>query len=236
MGNCFVTKLKESVNNDSLEYLNNLKIIVHSVSNPNANNFSIFVGTSSANTLNIIGDGHFTDGSFTEDRGKTAPTNANQKFANGNYTMLLPLTTITSIKAGSVDPWNVTDWQVDGLDYERLCLLNENTLTEIMFNTLDDLNRAIKHTKKVTIYSITAFSTTPVSLDPIFQQIITQEGRVDNFKFSAPYGSDFYGNGQLVRNVHLVSSSKYSVYNAADTTKLYDAEKVNGVWTYTLAE
>ena len=236
MENCLVTKLMSVVKNDNLDYLDFLRINVKSETTPDADDFSINVTTSPAAKLYIEGDGHFTDGTLTEDRGKEANTGTNLKFSNGNYVLKIPLMGITSLGVGSAQMINITKWQNRGLDYERLCKVNKDTLVEITFDDVNTLLACSKNMTNVTYFHLICYSV--VRLEPMLDAIVEADGRTANFSFEGNYLKDIYtpASGSFVRNIHVTSNTQYSVYNQADTELLYTAQKVNGVWTHTLAQ
>ena len=235
MENCLVTKLMSVVKNDNLEYLEFLRINVKNETTPDTDDFSINVTTSPAAKLYIEGDGHFTDGTLTQDRGKIADTGQNNKFSNGNYILKLPLTGITKLTTGSAQITNITKWQNGGLDYERLCKVNKDTLVEITFDDVNTLLACSKNMTNVTDFHLICYSV--VRLEPMLDAIVEADGRTANFSFEGNYLKDIYTtkSGNFLRKVHVTSNTQYSVYNAADTQLLYNAQKVNGVWTHTLA-
>ena len=236
MENCLVTQLKAAVQNDNLIYLDFLHINVQQEDNVNANDFSINVSTSTVSKLYIEGDGHFTDGTLTEDRGKEANTGTNLKFSNGNYVLKIPLMGITSLGVGSAQMINITKWQNRGLDYERLCKVNKDTLTQITFDDEEKLIACAPNMINVTVFNLICYSIK--RLEPILEAIVESSGRTVNFSFYGNKLRDIYtpASGNFMRNIHVTSNTQYSVYNQADTELLYTAQKVNGVWTHTLAQ
>lgn len=93
MGNCLVTKLKQSINSSDLEVFGKITYKVSTVANPTtstqvAPKFNLTEGQI---TLTIIGDGHFTDSTFTDDLGKTQIVSAGltRYLSNGDYLVVV---------------------------------------------------------------------------------------------------------------------------------------------------
>jgi hypothetical protein len=232
--NCLVTKLKSSVPGN-MDYLENLSFEVKAVTSPEAKNFGLYVGSSVQQNITIEGDGFFTDNTMETNLGKTARTGNNLKYSNGNYIVKLPLTGISALTVGSSDIPIMTDWTMDGLNYERLCSLNKDTLLKICYNNYQSLLDTIQYTKNVIEFSV--YNDAGIySMGAIFEKIVEQSGRTANFSYATINGNDFYGTTTGVRNIHIITpGTKFSVYNAANTQELFSAEKINGVWTYTRA-
>lgn len=85
--NCLVTKYKSTVQDDSLLRIGEMRVKVTSVDSPNAGTQSIKIITSAPVTLEIIGDGYFTDSTLSENKGKTISANGYSLiyFSNGNF-------------------------------------------------------------------------------------------------------------------------------------------------------
>lgn len=236
MENCLVTKLKATVNNNGLEYLDYLHINVHQVDNPNANNFSISVLTD-PNTKKMVttGSGHFTDGTLQEDRGKEARcSGSGQKFSNGNYQLLIPLTGIVNLGSGTGAPTSAADWQVDGLNYERLLKVNTDILTSVIFPSTSGVHDLMEYTKKVTNIS---FVEGEGNMQNLMAAMVDAPGRTSgDITFNFGSGSDIYSSGGATRKLkNVVPGTSFSVYNSAGTELLYTALKTGGVWQFTLA-
>ena len=78
MVKCLVTKLNGSTDNKELLKLGELRININKSSSPSGSNRSITIGVKSSATLEIVGDGYFTDITLSQNNGKT-------KVINGNY-------------------------------------------------------------------------------------------------------------------------------------------------------
>lgn len=85
--NCLVTKYKSTVQDDSLLRIGEMRVKVTSVDSPSAGTQSIKIITSAPVTLEIIGDGYFTDATLSENKGKTISVNGYSLiyFSNGNF-------------------------------------------------------------------------------------------------------------------------------------------------------
>lgn len=77
MNKCLVTKLNGSIDNKELLKLGELRININKSSNPSGSNRGITIGVVSSATLEIVGDGYFTDKSLAQDNGKTKVINGN---------------------------------------------------------------------------------------------------------------------------------------------------------------
>lgn len=236
MNNCLVTKLNAVVNNDELELLDRLHINVREVTEPDSNNYGILISRTPASRLFIEGSGYFTDSTRTQNLGKESYTGNKAYFSNGNYKITIPLTGITNISAGNLNAGALSDWQVEGLNYDRLCSLNSETLEKIMFKYSKDLERNIKHLTNVTWFGLVGYNEGQIDIQEYLNAIVEQSGRTSNFAFSVKKGKDAYSTGNFIRNIHIeTQNTKYTVYNSANTSLIYTAEKVSGVWQYTMA-
>lgn len=79
MGKCLVTKLKASANNTELPRLGEVRFSVSTISNPTKDSQTFSVNALEPITLEIIGDGFFTDNTLTNNKGKklSVPANVN---------------------------------------------------------------------------------------------------------------------------------------------------------------
>ncbi len=92
MGQCLITKLKGVVNDDSIRRIGELRIKVSRRDSPSSKSQSLNVQFSKEVTLEIIGDGYFTDSALSENQGKTktipaqsASESTNLYYSNGDY-------------------------------------------------------------------------------------------------------------------------------------------------------
>lgn len=121
MGNCLVTKLKQSINSNDLEVFGKITYKVSTVANPTTSTQVApkFKLTGGQITLTIIGDGHFTDSTFIDDLGKTQTVwaGATRYLSNGDYLLVVDKydTRITEqmfIPQGSACyPMNIADYK-----------------------------------------------------------------------------------------------------------------------------
>ena len=70
MNKCLVTKLNGSVSNDSILKIGEFRILVKKTKNPSQNTQYLSLSVSKASTIEIIGDGYFTDGNLSTNKGK----------------------------------------------------------------------------------------------------------------------------------------------------------------------
>lgn len=92
MAQCLITKLKGVVNDDSIMHLGELRIKVSSASEPTGKTQGLNVQFSKDVSLEIIGDGYFTDNTLSQNLGKTmkvtsqsASQSTNIYHSNGDY-------------------------------------------------------------------------------------------------------------------------------------------------------
>lgn len=87
MGKCLLTKLNGAVENDSLCKIGELRIHITSVDSPTTASQSISIGINAPISLEIIGDGYFTDSALSDNQGKTKALaqSGTVYFSNGNF-------------------------------------------------------------------------------------------------------------------------------------------------------
>lgn len=89
MGKCLITKLNDSVQNDSLLRIGEFSIKVSKVESPTADSQRFSVLNTKDCQLRIIGDGYFTNETLTENKGKVIDIAANAGtlvyYSNGDY-------------------------------------------------------------------------------------------------------------------------------------------------------
>ena len=71
MNKCLVTKLNGSVSNDSILKIGEFRILVKKTEKPNQNTQYFNLHVSKASTIEIIGDGYFTDENLSTNKGKS---------------------------------------------------------------------------------------------------------------------------------------------------------------------
>ena len=106
MGKCLVTKLNGSVNNDSLSKIGELRIHITSVDSPEEGTQSLKLGINAPVSLEIIGDGYFTDSTLSSNQGKTKSLDASGMiyFSNGNFDISISKKyVLTSINFGNTN-------------------------------------------------------------------------------------------------------------------------------------
>lgn len=98
MGNCIISKLGGSVNNDELLRLGDVRLVVDSLgdtyaSNPDAHKIKLnFESLEKSPSMEIIGDGYFTDSTMTQNLGKElifTSTNGTYYVSDGNYEIIV---------------------------------------------------------------------------------------------------------------------------------------------------
>lgn len=77
MNKCLVTKLNGSIDNKELLKLGELRININNSSNQSGGNREIKIGVKSSATLEIVGDGYFTDKTHAQNNGKIKVINGN---------------------------------------------------------------------------------------------------------------------------------------------------------------
>lgn len=246
---CFIQKLKSSVDNNDLQRLNYLVIKVSYEDSPNVNEHTLDiyykVGYTGNKTLQIVGDGFFTDSSLVTNLGKTAEavtanvssSQRNIRFSNGNYIILIPIDGLNCFNTPALGLTSVEGFW-DNLDYERLAIHNEE-IGKLAFRTEDDLielpDDVIKNIKSFKIVKKYNEKTDAYDAKALIEKIV-ETGITTSFSFYAS-SKDFYGTFNGHRNIHITTAgTSFSVYNEADTTVLYTAVKSGGKWTYTLVE
>ena len=92
MAQCLVTKLKGVVNDDTIMHLGEFRIKISRVETPTGKTQGLNVRVNKEVTLEIIGDGYFTDSTLVQNKGKvlkipasTAGIGTNIYYSNGDY-------------------------------------------------------------------------------------------------------------------------------------------------------
>lgn len=78
MAKCLVTKLNGSVDNNELLRLGEMRIKVESVESPTKDTQGFGVSFAEPTTVEIVGDGYFTDNTLTENKGKSMVVSSSQ--------------------------------------------------------------------------------------------------------------------------------------------------------------
>ena len=71
MGKCFITKLDGSTNNSSILRIGEMRIKFNKENNPTKSTQGFSVGSKNELTLNVVGNGYFTDETLTQNLGNT---------------------------------------------------------------------------------------------------------------------------------------------------------------------
>ena len=130
MNKCFITKLQSVVDNASLLKLGELRIGFSNNGNP-SNIQSIGIGATNQISLEILGDGYFTDSTGNSNLGKKIDfnySNSNAVYIVGSNTLSIVKKynlTVLSVSSGKTD---VTDFCIDDLKASKeLIKLNMNS-------------------------------------------------------------------------------------------------------------
>ena len=78
MTKCLITKLNGSVDNNELLRIGEMRIKVESVESPTKDTQGFGVAFTEPTTVEIVGDGYFTDNTLTENKGKSMVVTGNQ--------------------------------------------------------------------------------------------------------------------------------------------------------------
>lgn len=131
MGNCLVTKLNGSVDNKELLKIGELRININKSSNPSGSNREITIGVRSSATLEIVGDGYFTDKTLAQNNGKTKVINGNNNTIYvSNDVKKLSIISKHDIKSLALKG-NISEMQLIDLKYCKLInslSINNSTL------------------------------------------------------------------------------------------------------------
>lgn len=120
MVKCLVTKLNGSIDNKELTKLGELRININKSSNPSGSNREITFRVNSSATLEIIGDGYFTDKTLTQNNGKTKVINENNNtFYVSNDVKMLSIISKYDIKSLNLIG-NISEMQLIDLKYCKL--------------------------------------------------------------------------------------------------------------------
>ena len=136
MGKCLVTKLNGSTNNPELLKLGELQIGISKVTSPSEWTQGLSIMCNKDITLEILGDGYFTDSTLSENKGKTKTINKSEvptRFyvSNGDFKLsILDKYSITSL----------TDYAVYKDEFVNVSLSNK---------TISDIG-VLKYSKDIT--------------------------------------------------------------------------------------
>lgn len=93
MVQCLVTKLKGTVNNDSLPKIGELRIKFRKVSRPSVDSQYLNLSTVGTQSITIVGDGYFTDSTLSQNKGTTLSITGNNNIvyvSNTNCEVSIP--------------------------------------------------------------------------------------------------------------------------------------------------
>ena len=126
MGKCLITKLKGSVQNDSLLRIGEFCIKVSKVESPTADSQCFVVNNSKDAQLRIIGDGYFTNETLSENKGKVMDVVANTEttvyLSNGDYEIVVSEKySLTQVGTYTTTSWKTykgkLSFDIDSLKY-----------------------------------------------------------------------------------------------------------------------
>ena len=113
MGKCLVTKLIGIVNNDSLLRVGEIRFSISAVSNPTSESQKLSISYSTGSSLEIIGNGYFTDSTLSQNLGKSRNVNEGSNtvyVSNGNFSLIAKNKyNIESITIGNAYSFNIDD-------------------------------------------------------------------------------------------------------------------------------
>ena len=141
MGKCLVTKLNGTVNNQSLLRIGELRFEVRKVSSPNQYSQGFMFNVNKETTLEIIGDGYFTDKTLVENKGKTMTLSPSYDVyvyvSNGDFQLAI-LNKYSLVRVNDYGEWG-NGAQQTGFINKTLDLDNLKTLTALtslnLYNT-----------------------------------------------------------------------------------------------------
>ena len=145
MGKCLVTKLSGSVNTNKLLKLGEMRIEFNSVSAPSNKTQGITLQSAKPITLEIVGNGYFTDKTLTENKGNTLSIMPNAMtyiyVSNGDFYISIPdkysLTVLSLFaeESGSDNSVKNKTVYLDQIEYSTLLTIlrisSENTIGDI---------------------------------------------------------------------------------------------------------
>lgn len=105
MKKCFTTKLSAIVNNSNLRKSGEARVTFRTLQNPTSTTQVMNVNFSQPTTMEIVGNGYFTDSTLSANQGKTKnlPAGASTLyFSNGSYEVKFDKTHLVAIGSGSL--------------------------------------------------------------------------------------------------------------------------------------
>lgn len=113
MGKCLVTKLSGIVNNDSLLRVGEIRFSISAVSNPTSESQKLSISYATDSSLEIIGNGYFTDSTLSKNLGKSRNVNTGSNtvyVSNGNFSLIAKNKyKIESITIGTAYSFDIED-------------------------------------------------------------------------------------------------------------------------------
>ena len=185
MNKCLVTKLNEAVDNNELLRIGELRFSIKEINNPTSSTQSFSLSVDNPVTLEIIGDGYFTDSSLSKNNGKTI------KSYNGETVYV----SNSNVQVAVLGKYNITnilktnEWTNKFIDIEMLTYcLNLGTLKfPINAKTTGDISCLAKltelqflHLYNTNIYGDISSLKDLVSLEELYFQNTKVTGDVSN--------------------------------------------------------
>ena len=132
---CLVTKLNGNVSDDSLLKLGEFRIKVNRVKSPTNKTQSIFLLTDKDITIEIVGEGYFTDNTLLANNGKRLSISANSEtsvyFSNGDFYISIPnkyaLKKVNSTTNSTSSDSSNKFFSIDDLKYSDIVSYNINS-------------------------------------------------------------------------------------------------------------
>lgn len=129
MAQCLVTKLKGTVNNNSLPKIGELRIKFRKVSSPSVDSQYLNLSIINTQSITIVGDGYFTDSTLSQNKGTTLSITGNNNIvyvSNTNCEVSIP------------NKYNITDLNL-GNNSKRI-FNKELDLDQLKYSPLNSIN------------------------------------------------------------------------------------------------
>lgn len=141
MGKCLVTKLSGVVDNNSLLRVGEIRFSISAVSNPTSESQKLIITYNTNSSLEIIGNGYFTDSTLSQNLGKSLNVNpgANTVYvSNGNFSLIAK----NKYKIESIIIGSAYSFSIDDLKWSMLYNISANyTNTEGSISSIKDITR-----------------------------------------------------------------------------------------------
>ena len=132
---CLVTRLNGVVENNSIPRLGFIKVKVEAVASPTEVTQGFLFNPTKNTVITIDGDGYFTDGSLSQNLGKTKSVNAGTLspvyVSNGNFYVNIPKNVTTFILKNNSSPNGAAEAKNKSFDIEQLKFSTNISFMEI---------------------------------------------------------------------------------------------------------